>query len=347
MSDTSPVLSLPFIQPAQAQKHVTHNEALQVLDAVVQLVVASASMDAPPVAPQLGERYIVAAPGSGAWAGQAGNIAVWEGNTWFYVTPQAGWRAGVIDPAGELVFDPVEGWSPVTSSIEATGKLGINAVADATNRLSLSAPATLLSHEGAGHQLKLNKAGSAETASLLYQSNWSGCAEMGLMGGDDFTVKVSADGTTWQTALSVDATSGIVDFSLGATVAGVAVLGQNDLLGTVAETAGTPTGAVFERGSNADGDYVRFADGTQICEREVSGVDITVASGSVFKNTQTDYDFPMPFASIPSGFGSVNSTANAWINARVPASTKWSPSVWSSTSRTGVTVRLIAIGRWF
>ena len=37
MPATSPRLALPFIQPSQAQKHVTHNEALQLLDAVVQL----------------------------------------------------------------------------------------------------------------------------------------------------------------------------------------------------------------------------------------------------------------------------------------------------------------------
>jgi hypothetical protein len=38
MPDTSHALSLPLIQPSQAQKHVTHNEALRILDAVVQLV---------------------------------------------------------------------------------------------------------------------------------------------------------------------------------------------------------------------------------------------------------------------------------------------------------------------
>ena len=38
-----------------------------------------------------------------------------------------------------------------------------------------------------------------------------------------------------------------------------------DILGTVSQSGGVPTGAVIERGSNDDGEYVKFADGTLIC----------------------------------------------------------------------------------
>lgn len=55
-SDHSPVLSLPYIQPAQAQKHVTHNEALRLLDLVVQLAVTSRAVSAPPASPNVGQR---------------------------------------------------------------------------------------------------------------------------------------------------------------------------------------------------------------------------------------------------------------------------------------------------
>lgn len=205
MSDTSPVLSLPFIQAAQSQKHVTHNEALRVLDAVVQLVVVTADQDTPPGAPEIGARYIVAEPGSGAWAGQAGNIAVWQEGGWFFVPPQTGWRAEVLSPAGAVVFDAATGWA---APAQTTQQLGINATADTTNRLSISAPATLLNHEGAGHQLKLNKSAAGDTASLLYQTGYSGRAEMGLAGDDDFAIKVSADGSNWKTGLSINAADG-------------------------------------------------------------------------------------------------------------------------------------------
>ena len=51
MADISPHLLLPYILAAQAQKHVTHNEALRLLDAMVQLSVLNLSLTAPPASP--------------------------------------------------------------------------------------------------------------------------------------------------------------------------------------------------------------------------------------------------------------------------------------------------------
>ena len=50
--DATSNLSLPFIMAAQAQKHVTHNEALRALDAVVQLMVLDKDLDSPPGSPR-------------------------------------------------------------------------------------------------------------------------------------------------------------------------------------------------------------------------------------------------------------------------------------------------------
>jgi hypothetical protein len=82
-------------------------------------------------------------------------------------------------------------------------KLGINATADETNRLAVASPASLFSHVGNGHQIKVNKAAPADTASLLFPTAWSGRAEMGLAGNDDFAIKVSPDGSAWQTGLAI------------------------------------------------------------------------------------------------------------------------------------------------
>lgn len=204
MPDTSHALSLPLIQPSQAQKHVTHNEALRILDAIVQLVVITSDQSAPPPSPQSGDRHIVAASASGAWAGHDGEIAVYADAAWSFITPLPGWSAQVLTPQGAVLFDAVHGWQTAFATVETTPQLGINATADPTNRLSISAPATLLNHEGAGHQVKLNKATTGDTASLLYQTDFSGRAEMGLAGDDDFALKVSDDGTTWRTALQID-----------------------------------------------------------------------------------------------------------------------------------------------
>ena len=74
--------------------------------------------------------------------------------------------------------------------------------------------------QGPGHQLKLNKAAAGDTASLLFQTGFSGRAEMGTAGSDDFSVKVSADGSVFATALTVDRQSGIVTLPQGVTSGG-------------------------------------------------------------------------------------------------------------------------------
>ena len=71
MTDT-PRLSLPVIEAAQAQKHVTHNEALVLLDALTQLAVESRTLTAPPGSPADGACYIPATGATGAWSGWDG-----------------------------------------------------------------------------------------------------------------------------------------------------------------------------------------------------------------------------------------------------------------------------------
>jgi uncharacterized protein DUF2793 len=207
MTDTSLILGLPYIQPSQAQRHVTHNEALRVLDALVQLSVEAVDQSSPPSNAEAGDRYVVAAPGLGAWAGRSTEIAVYDGLAWTFIAPQEGWQAYVRATGGQVTFD---GTAWQAQGADAADTLGINAVADTTNRLTVSSDAVLLNHEGAGHQVKVNKATDTDTASLLFQTGFSGRAEMGIAGNDDFSIKVSADGGTWTEALRINAASGAV-----------------------------------------------------------------------------------------------------------------------------------------
>ena len=86
------------------------------------------------------------------------------------------------------------------------------------------ADATLLNHDGDGHQLKINKASASDTASLLYQDAFSGRAEMGLAGDDDFHFKVSPDGASWKEAIVIDRSTGIVAFPFTSLAGGRQVL---------------------------------------------------------------------------------------------------------------------------
>jgi len=204
----SPNLTLPYILPAQAQKHITHNEALRALDVLVQLCVLDRDRTEPPAVPVEGDRHIVGEAAGSAWDGHDDEIAAWQDGAWSFRQPRVGWLCWSAADETLLVFDGA-GWVPA-SLAGAPAMLGINATADATNRLTVSAAATLLNHEGAGHRLKLNKALPADTASLLFQTGFSGRAEMGTAGDDDFHFKVSPDGTVWHEAVVIDANSGAV-----------------------------------------------------------------------------------------------------------------------------------------
>jgi hypothetical protein len=154
--ETTPNLSLPYIMPAQAQKHVTHNEAIRALDAMVQLAVLNRGLTEPPAEPVEGDRHIVGAGAIGAWEGRDGQVAAWQDGAWAFLAPRAGWRAAVLGERIMVWFDGTD-WSAEADAIEALQDLaflGVNATGDASSRLAVSAAATLLTHEGAGHQLE-------------------------------------------------------------------------------------------------------------------------------------------------------------------------------------------------
>lgn len=96
MAETSPRLLLPWLQAAQAQKHVTHNEALRRLDGLVNLTVEDRSRSAPPTNPAEGTAYLVAAGASGVWAGWSGDIALWSDGAWLRLPALPGWRVWVL-----------------------------------------------------------------------------------------------------------------------------------------------------------------------------------------------------------------------------------------------------------
>ena len=321
----------------------------------------------------------------------------------------------------------------------------------------------MLSHDGAGHQVKVNKAAAANTASLIFQTGFSGRAEMGLAGSDDFAIKVSPDGSAWLDALVVNRTTGSVTgeaiqsdaldattgrllrvggFGLGLDAgpnvadldalglagfffgyggasasppagdnpfpslngayglitgngtlgdasgylwqiavqygtlspqlkfrnkAGVSwdawqtVVATDNILGPVSQTGGVPTGAIIERGANANGDYVRFADGTQICTR----ADLLAGYISAEYCAET-WTYPAVFAAPPNAV-TLTLNGGAWAT-NGPASgvgrgdvqpvagnntnTALSAQVWASGSAafvSGDTVPLLgaAVGRWF
>ncbi|MCZ7851583.1 DUF2793 domain-containing protein [Agrobacterium salinitolerans] len=202
MTEQTARLRLPYILPSQAQKHVTHNEALQRLDAIVQLVVR-ATVATPPEDAVEGDCFLLSAGATGDWAGKGGRLAFRQDGAWLSITPQPGWTAWF---AAESRYRALQDGNWRDLPLPASGRLerlGIGTEADAANRMALASPASLFTHgpEDGSHRMTVNKAGKTDTASLLFQSGWSGRAEIGLAGSDGFSIKTSADGATWHTAL--------------------------------------------------------------------------------------------------------------------------------------------------
>ena len=355
MSDTTTHLGLPFILAAQAQKHVTHNEALRLLDAMVQLSVLDRTRTTPPASPAEGDRHLVAAGATGLWAGWDLDIAFWVDGAWIRLAPRTGWLTWVAaeglilvwtgsawtvpgeprevsdavfslindaDPtkkatlslaaisagttrsytlpntsselailAGTQTFTGNKTFSGTLTASGATATIGTStgtatyglgtgattsgntktlnlgtggvsgstsvvnigsstagaggttvvntptvtfantvtqvgmpqanltaqmlglggASADSTNRLSVNTPAVLLNHAGAGIEATVNKAAAGNDAAFAFKTGFSARALIGLLGNDDFSFKVSPDGSAFFDAIRIDRNSGQVE----------------------------------------------------------------------------------------------------------------------------------------
>ncbi len=372
MPDITTHLLLPYILAAQAQKHVTHNEALRLLDAMVQLSVLDRDLTAPPASPADGDRYIVASGATGLWSGWDLNVTTWVDGVWMRLVPRPGWLAWIADEASfagwtgtiwklvgvpqdvsDAIFslvndvDPTKkalfslsGISPATTrtftlpntssemailagtqtfsgnktfsgtltvsgtvtvsaaaasigTATATATYGIGtgatttgvtktinlgtegasgsttvvnigsatpgaggstvintptvtfanavtvvgmpqanltaqrlglggATADATNRLSVNTPNVLLNNAGASIDVTVNKNAAANDASFSFKTGFSVRALFGTLGSDDFTLKVSPNGSSFFDALVADRTTGRVRFPVGLALTGLA-----------------------------------------------------------------------------------------------------------------------------
>jgi len=116
----TPNLNLPLVASAQAQKHITVNESLTLIDAVLRGDLSGWNEDTPPVAPISGEVFLLGSSPSGDWSGQDGKLAYFTDGGWRFLTPQAGW--GFFDPAekARVTFDGTS-WAKDTPRIHEAG----------------------------------------------------------------------------------------------------------------------------------------------------------------------------------------------------------------------------------
>lgn len=97
MPEATDRLSFPLLAPGQAQKEMTHNEALTIADMLIQPVVQSIAPPAIPGAPVPGQCWVVGESPVGAWAGQDGAIACWTAGGWRFAAAADGMQIWSLD----------------------------------------------------------------------------------------------------------------------------------------------------------------------------------------------------------------------------------------------------------
>lgn len=272
-------LDLPLLAAEQAQKHITHNEALLLLDTAVQLRLSARGLSEPPEAPEPGETFAIGADATGAWTGKDGQLASWTLGGWRFLAPHTGWLAWDEALGAPVIFDG-DAWRAVLAELEG---LGIGTAPDATNRLAVRTEAALftavpVAGGGDGNlRLTLNKESPPDSATLIFQCGWSGRAEIGLSGNDDFAFKVSPDGASWSTAFTLAAESGFVRIEqlMGSAVSFPAIEGGTLTVATSYAVPAPESGTADTIETINGGD-----DGALLILTGTNGVTLTFQSGT-------------------------------------------------------------------
>jgi hypothetical protein len=191
---------------------------------------------------------------TGAWAGHGNHVAGWQDGAWSFSVPKAGWLAYVADESAMVAWSGTA-WGPALdvlggiTTLQNLSLLGVGTTADSTNPLSaklnnvLWAAKTVAEGGDGNLRYKMSKESAAKTLSLLMQTNFSGRAEAGLTGDDNLHVKVSADGSTWLDAITIDKSTAKLTLGTGFT----------DPAATRAQIAAAPFDALAFSGMQVNG----------------------------------------------------------------------------------------------
>jgi hypothetical protein len=122
---------------------------------------------------------------------------------------------------------------------------------------------------------------------------------------------------------------------------------RGNILGTVSQSGGVPTGAILERGSNANGEYTKFADGTMICIQLFEDISVSESTTSGYESGEIAWSFPRAFSGV---FPQVNANANS-TTIRVGTNMNNTLALIRLYSESSVSTNRIvvatAIGKWY
>jgi Protein of unknown function (DUF2793) len=139
IENETPLFHLPYLFAAQAQKELTHNEAIKAIDSLLHPVVEGKSNTPPITLTQndAGRAWRIGTAPTGIWTGRAKRIASWTGGGWRYFAPQTGMRVfdkqlgAVCTYNGNIWFEPRAISTPTQGNIvDGEARLAISAILD-------------------------------------------------------------------------------------------------------------------------------------------------------------------------------------------------------------------------
>lgn len=308
---------IPFVPENTIDPAAGLNESLLTVDALLQLAVVSVGDNAPPGSPANGARYVVGTAPTGAWAGRANQVAQWLDGGWrFY---QARYALNTADGLMYVRQGATWGVAPAEWTAETVSQPDAEAGAATTRR--------------------------AWTAQRVRQAIVAWWNSVSSTWGRGFVS--SADAAAGRTALGLGTAA--TRTALGTTGA---LYSRDSILGTVSQSGGIPTGAIIERGSNANGSFVKYADGTMVCTNTINnGAVAYTAAGSVAVSSEYLWTYPVQFVEPPrvAGVGSNHINNFQWLSVSLPNANAvpYRTLIPSVSSASNSTVDLIAWGRWF
>ncbi len=208
----TPDLNITLVSQAQSQKEVTINAAIQLLEMLQNNGVKSKALTAPPGSPAEGDLYVVATSPTGAWAGQAGKFAYYINGSWSFTSPRTGCPIWDVSLSKLQVYTGSSFTTVGADSSPSFTIVGVNTTADATNKLAVASSAILFNNIGNDCKTYINKNAAGDGGSIIFETGWSGRAELGCIGSDDFQLKVSPDGSSFTQAWVIDKTTGVTAF---------------------------------------------------------------------------------------------------------------------------------------
>ena len=254
-------LKLPLLKQGQLNKDLTLNEALTLIDCILNSGLESLDkFSSPPQNLEDGKLILTGNNNSESFENFPNHIAFYK-NGWRFLKPKEGLLLWVKSLKALHIFDgnrfiPVSSGSSGVSvgengtsivneeiikrlekletamklgekneilvhdgtkfaaskQISELSAIGIGTGAEIGNKLSVRSNSNLFASETGDVRMMLNKEKNTNTSSFIFQTNWKGRAEFGTIGGENFILKVSANGSNWFESFEVDATTGKINF---------------------------------------------------------------------------------------------------------------------------------------